>query len=113
MSVATDTSVRGMWREHVLAAVAWDDLQTDGVSDLDFHVGICLDLFLGGTIRHEVGDGQLLCSGCAASGAEHGGGLCEVHLGIVEAFLQGMTGVGCRAEHHVEGGKCTVVLQMG
>lgn len=113
MHVATETSVRGIWREHVLAAVAWDELRTDGVSDLAFHVGICLDLFVGGTVCHELGDGGLVCRGCEADGSEHWRGLCEVHLGIVEAFLQGMTGIGHRAERRLEGGKCKIVLQPG
>ncbi len=85
-------SIRELWREHVVSSVAWGGLLADGCGDEHSRLGVCLDLYLGGGIVHEFSGAAVICRGCRVLGVGSGSDLCEIHMGIIEGFLAGITG---------------------
>ena len=104
-------SFRDLWREHVLASVNWPGLRAERFGDGLFTTGLFLDLFLGGILEHKcLGDG-FRCDGCPFARRPDGDPVCESHLGVVEAFLAGLTGETYSATRLARAEECTIRYQ--
>lgn len=108
MLTQASLSLKDVWREHVLHSVDWTALVAAPSRRGGADAALFLDVFLGGTIRHEPDDGSFACRSCPfdpLSEAEPG---CECHLGIVAAFLEGCTGAGYVVTRKPDGGLCRI-----
>ena len=105
-------SIQDLWKEHVLSSVNWDLLAENDSAGSLWYVGICVDLFLGGTLEHQHSTGVgLECAGCPFAQEEVAGPACQVHLGICEAFMEGLSGQHCKAIRDVNENRCTIILR--
>ncbi len=114
MSKPVQISFADAWREHVLASVDWSALNQRLPADLTCAVCLCLDLYLGGTIRHDPGSGNIVCRGCLYlkenrarfedSNTRYSA--CDCHVGILGAFLQGVSGRRHAVVHTIENSEC-------
>lgn len=107
--------VADAWREHVLASVDWEALKPRLPASEAISVSSVLDLYLGGTIRHEYRGGQILCHGCPYLKNEAGCGgdplpACACHMGIVRAIARGILGTDFTANREVENNECRLIL---
>src|SRR5258708_1690077 len=101
---AREISLRGVWREHVLAAVQWHELRNEGSLTNHELVAVFLDLFTGGALEHELTLNSLIvCHQCPYAREGHEEPACELHLGIVEAFYQGLIGTTHIANRVIQG----------
>ena len=118
MGKTTQIPVADAWCEHVTASVNWDALRIRLPRDPAMSVSATLDLYLGGTIRHEYGNGRIYCHDCpflnndqVAVGASRGPiPACACHVGIVQAFVKGALGSGILVEQKLENNECHLML---
>ena len=90
MQLLTDIGIRSAWREHVAAAINWRELKDSQTFDgIDF-ISLCLDLFFGGSLLHETDRHSLQCQSCSFVQNNEPCPACEIHLGVIEAFVQAL-----------------------
>lgn len=119
MGSSVQIELADVWREHVLASVKWNALEAALPTDVAASVCVSLDLYVGGTVRHEYVDGAIRCNGCAYADRMSGEAgesqsqqcsACSCHEGIVSAFVQGVLHKACRIARESEAGGCRLTL---
>jgi hypothetical protein len=70
-------------------------------------VALYLDLFTGGALEHDVVESWLVCHRCPYA-VKDSQPACEMHLGVIEAFHQGMLGTRHSARRIVDKGECRI-----
>ena len=110
MTQFTEIPLRNVWKEHILAAVNWTDLiNNSSFKNKLWYAGICLDLFVGGSIRHYSRDNCFECEKCIFVESEMCPA-CEIHLGIIEAFLQGIMNKYSSVTRSIKDKRCIIIL---
>ena len=103
-------SIRDVWREHVLTSINWNKLKAQSPWDDSSSMGLYLDLFFGGKLLHETSDDKLICRGCVFVQSSEPTPACKCHLGVVEAFCEGSTGLFRRARRTLSDNSCVITI---
>jgi hypothetical protein len=106
-----EIELREVWKEHVLAAVDWPGLREAGLNSLPATALTYIELFMGGSLVHNLTASGFTCNGCPFSAAPMGSPTCESHLGIIEAFFGGLTERPYLASRVILGDQCMICCQ--
>ena len=101
-------SLRDIWKEHVSHSVDYHRVKSEADYSKGALTSICLDLYVGGTIQHLSTDECVQCLGCPFAEQDAPSPHCDMHLGIVQGFVEGVLERPVVLRRDVAHGRCTI-----